>query len=86
MLLQNNCKNNDVTNGLKQKKKRKKHRKIALYGKIKEKRDEDGWLIGTHTQNISYLSTLTKQHKSSKWCLIRLLMRIKARKARINDG
>ena len=86
MLLQKNCKNNDVTNGLKQKKKRKKHRKIALYGKIKEKRDEDGWLIGTHTQNISYLSTITTQHESSKWRVRSLLMRMKARKLRINDG
>ena len=45
MFLQNNCINNSVTKGLKQKS-RKKACKTALYGKIKEKRDTWGvWLI-----------------------------------------
>ena len=53
MLLQNNCKNNDVSNGLKQKE-RKKTCKTVLYSKIKERRETGGeWLIGAHTQNCN---------------------------------
>ena len=54
---------------------------------VKERREPRGrggdWgvkrLIGAHTQNIYYLSTVTTQHKSRQRCVRRLLMRIKAR-------
>ena len=50
MLLQNNCKSNYVTNGLKQKKGKKRAKK-PLCGKIKERRETGSeWLIGGHTQ------------------------------------
>ena len=45
IMLQNNCLNNSVTNGLKQKK--EKNMQTALYGKIKERKGE--WLIGANT-------------------------------------
>ena len=54
MLLQNNCINNGVTNGLKHRKEKKAY-KTALCGKIKEKRDGGEWLIGAHTQNTFQL-------------------------------
>ena len=47
--LQINCINNGVTNGLNI---RKNVCKTALYGKINERRDGGGLLIGAYTQNI----------------------------------
>ena len=52
-------------------KRKKKSMKTALYGKIKERKDE--WLVGASTQNLLYLSIVATQHKT------------KARKAHIND-
>ena len=60
MMLQNNCINNGVTSGLKQRK--KKNMQTALYGKIKERKGE--WLIGANTQNVLYLSIVATQHNS----------------------
>ena len=40
MLLQDDCINNGVTNGLKQKK--EKNMQTALYGKTKERRETEG--------------------------------------------
>ena len=57
-MLQNNCINNGVTNGLKQKK--NKSIKTVLYGKIKETRGD--WLTGANTQNVPYLSIVATQH------------------------
>ena len=37
------------------------------------------WLIGAHMQIISYLSTVTTQHKSRQRGVRRLLIRVKAR-------
>ena len=37
------------------------------------------WLIGAHMQSISYLSTVTTQHKSRQRGVRRLLIRVKAR-------
>ena len=42
----------------------------ALYGKIKERKDE--WLIGANTQNVLYLSIVASQQT-------------KAREVRINN-
>ena len=78
---QNNCINNGVAYGLKQKK--KKAFKTALYGEIKDRREtKSEWLIGVHTQNILYLSIVTTQHSIRQRRVRRLLMRVKAR---IND-
>ena len=78
MLLQNNCINNGVTNSLKQNKE-KRACKAVLYDKIKERRGTDSeWLIGVHTQNIPYLSTVTTQHKTKQGQVRSLLMRVKA--------
>ena len=53
----------------------------ALYGKIKERRDE--WLIVANTQNIPYLSIVTAYHKTRQRRIRRLLMRVKVhRRAR----
>ena len=84
MLLQNNCINNGLTNGLKHKKD-KKVGKTALYVKIKKRRETRAErLIGVHTQNIPYLSTVTTQHKTKAHkALMRirhLFMRIKMRR------
>ena len=58
----------------------------ALYGKIKERRKTRGeCLIGVSTQNIPYLSIVATQDKTRQKRTRRLLMRVKARKARIND-
>ena len=58
----------------------------ALYGKIKERRETGGeWLIGANTQNIPYLSIIATQHKTRKRRVRRLLMRVKASRARINE-
>ena len=37
------------------------------------------WLIGVHTQNISYLSTVTTQRNPRQRCVKRLLIRVKTR-------
>ena len=74
MLLQNNCINNSVANGLKQKNKKKAY-KTALYGKTKEWRDT--WsvsLIRGHIQNIAFNCNNTTQDKK------------KARKTFIDEG
>ena len=65
MLLQNNCINNGVNNGLK-----------ALYGEIKERKSE--WLIGANTENMSYLSIVATQLKTKQRRVRRLLIRVKA--------
>ena len=58
----------------------KKACKTTLYGKIKERREMGAeWLIGAHMQSISYLSTVTTQHKSRQRGVRRLLIRVKAR-------
>ena len=63
MLLQINCINNGVTNGLKSKKGKKPY-KTALYSKIKERRQTRGeWLTGAHTQNIPHCKNTTKDKK-----------------------
>ena len=54
MLLQNNCINNSVTNGLKHKEE-KKTCKTTLYDKIKDRREagvNGEWLIWVHRKNI----------------------------------
>ena len=81
ILLQINCINNGINNGIKQKK--KKACKTVLYKReelyIKEKRETEGeWLITVHTQNIPYLSTVTTQDKIRQRPVKPLLMRIKA--------
>ena len=74
---QNNCINNGVAYGLKQKK--KKAFKTALYGEIKDRREtKSEWLIGEHTQNVLYLSIVTTQHSIRQRRVRRLLMRVKA--------
>ena len=64
MMLQNNCLNNGVTNGLN--KGKKKSMQTVLHGKIKERKND--WLIGANTQDVPYLSIAatqdnTRQHK-----------------------
>ena len=61
--MQSNCKNNDVINGLKQRKGKKHAKQLYMVNK-RQQGDGGEWLIGAHTQNISYLSTVTTQHKS----------------------
>ena len=51
MMLQNNCLNNGVTNGLN--KRKKKSMQTVLHGKIKERKND--WLIGANTQDVPYL-------------------------------
>ena len=48
-------------------KRKKKSMQTALYGKIKKKEIETGgeWLIGANTQNVSYISIVTTQYKTS---------------------
>ena len=59
MLLQNNCINNGVTNGLK---KGKKHAtSFTCENKTKEKETGGEWSIGANTQNIPYLSIVVTQ-------------------------
>ena len=59
----------------------------ALYGEIKENRETGGeWLIGANTQDIPYFSIVATQDKTRQRRVRRLLMRVKTRKARINDG
>ena len=79
MLLQNNCKNNDVTNGLKQKKGKKKDA-IQIY-MVKQKRRERRGLIGNWKAHKTHLLTVTTQHKSRQ----RGERRVGAQ-ASINDG
>ena len=50
----------------------------ALYGKINERAGER--LIGANTQNVSYLSIVTTQHKARQRCVRCLLIRVNARK------
>ena len=67
MLLQDDCINNGVTNGLKQKK--EKNMQTALYGKTKERRETEGeWLIGANTQIIRSLSIVARQQDQTKAC------------------
>ena len=59
----------------------------ALYGKIKERKDE--WLVGASTQNLLYLSIVATQHNTRQRCVRRarrVLIVGKARKARTNYG
>ena len=76
MMLQNNCLNNGVTNGLH--KREKKSMQTALYGKIKERKND--WLIGANTQNVPYLSIVVTQHKTRQRQVRRLLIKIKTRR------
>ena len=62
-MLQNNCKNNGATNGLKQQKVKKHAKQLHMVNK-KEEIDWGKFLIGAHTQNSSYFSTVTTQPKS----------------------
>ena len=79
IMLQNNCLNNSVTNGLKQKK--EKNMQTALYGKIKERKGE--WLIGANTWNVRYLSIVTAQRKTRQR---RVLIMDKARRREGTQG
>ena len=50
----------------------------ALYGKIKERKDE--WLIGANTQNVLYLSIVATQYKTKQRRVRRALIIGKARR------
>ena len=50
----------------------------ALYGKIKERKDE--WLIGANTQNALYLSIVATQYKTKQRRVRRALIIGKARR------
>ena len=75
MMLQNNCINNSVTNGLKHKKEKKSNMQNSFI-----------WLIVAHPQKKTCLSTVTTQHNIKQRYVRRLLMRLSARKAPINHA
>ena len=72
-MLQSNCINNGVINGIRQKKE-KKHANSF----IKERTGE--LLIGANTQNVPYRSIVATQHNTRQRRVRRLLIRIKARR------
>ena len=61
--------------------------RIAVHGKIKERRETRGeWLIGENMQNIPYISIVVTQHETRQRGVECLLMRVKAHKERRRAG
>ena len=61
--MQSNCKNNDVINGLKQRKGKKHAKQLYMVNK-RQQGDGGEWLIGAHTQILSFNSNNTTQVKT----------------------